>query len=237
VRRAARGLGRGVFDTLLPPLCPGCRAELRGRRWICGACRRRFEPLPAVAICFRCRAAERPDGNRRAGFTCAAAEHRAALGRAAFWMEEPLDRLVHALKYGGRRDLAAPLAGLLASAIPPPEQALAAAVPLHRARRRERGYNQAALLGREVCRRWGVPWTEDILTRIRRTPPQARTAESRRAANVAGAFASPAPETIRDRVWILFDDVATTGSTLVEAAGALEAAGASRVVPVALCLA
>jgi len=176
-------------------------------------------------------------GDREAGMSCLDPGHRGERGRAAWWMEPPLDRLVHALKYGGRDDLARPLGGLLARRVALPGEAVVASVPLHRTRLRERGYNQAALLARWAAVAWGAQWEPRVLERSRATRAQARLTQDRRARNVSGAFRVPAPEAVRGRTLVLVDDVGTTGSTLVEAARALAGAGAERVVPVVLALA
>jgi ComF family protein len=153
-------------------------------------------------------------------------------------MEPPLDAVVHAFKYGGRDDLARPLGRLLAASVPDlPAGALAAAVPLHPRRLRERGYNQALLLARAAGVRWGVPAVTGLLVRTTATRPQARLPDTRRRDNVGGAFAVPEPAPVRNRSFILVDDVVTTGSTLVESARTLYVAGAARVIPVALAMA
>ncbi len=153
-------------------------------------------------------------------------------------MEPPLDALVHGLKYHGRRDLARPLGRILADRVDPGlAGACLTAVPLHRTRLRARGYNQAGLLAGAAAPRWGCPPVPDALRRPRATRAQARLPESSRAGNVAGAFECREGAWIAGRSWVLVDDVATTGSTLLAAARALEAAGAARVVPVALALA
>ena len=234
--RARRGLALGL-DTLLPRQCPGCGVELAPGRWICEECRRKFRAAPPGWLRLTLRVQRRPSGDREAGYGAAGPGPDDFPAAAAFWMEPPLAEVVHAFKYGGRRDLAAPLGRLLARGVHPPVSALATAVPLHPTRRRERGYNQAELLAREAGARWGIPWVEGTLVRTRATRPQARLAESQRAANVSGVFRVVEPRWVRGRTWVLVDDVMTTGSTLLEAAEALRRAGAKHVAAVALALA
>jgi ComF family protein len=151
-------------------------------------------------------------------------------------MEPPLDALIHALKYGNRPDLALPLGRLLASRVHLEGDGLVA-VPLHRTRRRERGYNQAGLLAEAAGRVWGVPVIEGLLVRSRSTAAQARLRRSERSRNVGSAFRVAVPSWARGRSFVLLDDVGTSGSTLGAAAGPLLEAGAKRVVPVTLALA
>ena len=103
-----------------------------------------------------------------------------------------------------------------------------APVPLHRSRLRERGYNQAELLAKEVGRRTGAPLAVRLLSRTGAAGPQAqaKSVEARLAA-VRGAFQA-APEAAGADV-LLIDDVCTTGSTLAACADALLRAGAVRV--------
>ena len=102
-------------------------------------------------------------------------------------------------------------------------------VPLFGRRQRLRGYNQSALLARELARLDGLPLAVRALSRRRDTPPQARSvdAETRRR-NVAGAFAADRRQVEGRRV-LLVDDVMTTGATLDACAQALRQGGAASV--------
>jgi len=151
-------------------------------------------------------------------------------------MEPPLDSLIHALKYGNRPGLASPLGRLLATQVPLTGDGVVA-IPLHRTRRRERGYNQAALLAEASGRLWGVPVIEGLLVRSRSTAAQARLRGSDRSRNVGSAFRAAVPSWAKGRSFVLLDDVGTSGSTLRAAAAPLLEAGAERVIPVTLALA
>jgi ComF family protein len=87
-------------------------------------------------------------------------------------------------------------------------------VPLHEARRRERGYNQAGVLADELSVRIGVPRLAEALERVRPTRPQARLGAAERRAQLAGAFRARRPETLEGRNVLIVDDVLTTGATL-----------------------
>jgi ComF family protein len=141
---------------------------------------------------------------------------------------------VHRLKYGGGSALAAPLARPMAEywrATPLPADVFVA-VPLHIARERERGYNQAHLLGRELGQLVGLTPLGGTLRRERNTPAQVGLDASARRANVAGAFSYQVPrrgEGVRGLRVLLVDDVCTTGATLEACSVALKAAGAASV--------
>jgi len=138
---------------------------------------------------------------------------------------------VHALKYGGVRVLAEPLAEMMAatwSLGPLPVTAIVP-VPLHPHRVRQRGYNQAVLLARALAPRLDLPAQQDWLVRTRDTRSQVGLTRSERWANVDGAFRCPAAAAVVGQRVLLVDDVFTSGATLRAAAQALRAAGADTV--------
>jgi ComF family protein len=101
-------------------------------------------------------------------------------------------------------------------------------VPLARARERERGYNQSALLAKEISRRWEIPVWTDVVERSRSTRTQTELTPGERLSNVAGAFRTRdcAARKLRGAHLVIVDDVVTTGATLNACALALFEAGA-----------
>ncbi|HUP20719.1 MAG TPA: ComF family protein [Gemmatimonadota bacterium] len=150
----------------------------------------------------------------------------------------PARTAVRGLKYAGWRHLAdlcaEPMAGVLAAAAARgAAPAALVPVPLHPARRRARGFNQALLLAEALGHRTALP-VADVLVRVRPTAPQPGLGRAARAANLAGAFR--AQGAVPPRV-ALVDDVATSGATLAAAAAVLLAAGAETVTGVSFALA
>ncbi len=137
---------------------------------------------------------------------------------------------IHALKYNRQTRVAEPLGELLAEMLQAADLpvGMVIPVPLHAARLRERGYNQAALLGVQVARQMGWAFVPDALNRVRETDSQVNLNARQRLANVDGAFAAD-PEYVAGRSILLVDDVLTTGATLVACADALRSSGAVRV--------
>jgi ComF family protein len=103
-------------------------------------------------------------------------------------------------------------------------------VPLHRRRRRERGFNQAELIARIVAREARRPLAANLLTRATPTERHRAGMDAKdRARSVAKTFQIAQADAVRDRAILLIDDVFTTGSTLSSAAQTLLNAGAKRV--------
>ncbi len=144
-----------------------------------------------------------------------------------------LSRIVQCLKFQHRQNLAGLLSPLMASTFfecwDRREFDAVVPVPLHPKRRRERGYNQAGLLGRGLSRHIAVPFFEQSLARVQHTLPQVGLTDPERLRNVRGAFRCRAPEKVAGRRVLLVDDVMTTGATVASAAEALLAGGALRV--------
>jgi ComF family protein len=153
--------------------------------------------------------------------------------RAFGYYTAELSRIVQGLKFNGRQNLAGLLSPLMTTVFfecwSRSEFDLVVPVPLHPKRRRERGFNQAALLARGIARQIAVPFAENVLARTRNTSPQVGLTDANRMRNVRGAFRCFKSEEVDSRRVLLIDDVMTTGATAASAADALMAAGAHRV--------
>ncbi|HEX6349900.1 MAG TPA: ComF family protein [Candidatus Dormibacteraeota bacterium] len=214
---------QALLDWVLPPRCGGCR---RLGAWLCPRCFRAIRRLEEP-LCPRC--------GRQLAFrddfcSCRKRLRHVARLRAAAAYEVPLSAAVHRFKYSGWRALAQPLSALLAArlAVDGLPAAHIVAVPLHRNRRRQRGYNQSEELARELRRRLSLKPPPGRLLRIRDTPPQVGLDRLRRLQNVKEAFEYKGPRASGEPV-LLVDDVVTTGATLEACAAALQAAGFGRI--------
>lgn len=150
--------------------------------------------------------------------------------QAGLALTEPVRALIHGIKYQGQRGNAKALVELaLAHGLPPdlPADAVLVPVPLHAARRRERGYNQSLLLAKAWSSRTGLPVVE-ALRRTRSTGTQTKLTAQERRANLENAL-RPTKSFQPGRPCILIDDVTTTGSTLSACAAVLLKAGAGDV--------
>jgi ComF family protein len=215
---ALRGLLLDLERFALPQRCTACGAEIGADSVLCRSCLTSI-PRLVLPLCLRCLASGRPpDACRR---------HAKYQANAAWIYDERAAAVVHALKYQGRPCLAEGLGAVIAASLPAayrPE--LIVEVPLHPARRRERGYNQAARLAEAVSRQIGCPRLEGALERTRATRTQARLGPAARRSNLAGAFRVACPGALAGRSILIVDDVITTGSTLEACCDALARSGA-----------
>ncbi|MCL6429788.1 MAG: ComF family protein [Anaerolineae bacterium] len=219
----AHPLLASLLDLLFPPRCAGCG---QSGSWLCSACLAEISWI-RPPICPLC--GEGLTGEGR----CPRMEHHPELLdglRSAAWHAGPLRFALHRLKYRGQRVLADPVGAILVQGWrrEPFPADVVIPVPLHPARLRERGYNQAALLARRLCMAVGLPLDERSLRRIRQTPPQVDLRAAERRQNVRGAFSYTGPP-LEGRAICLIDDICTTGATLEACAAALREAGAAQV--------
>ncbi len=148
--------------------------------------------------------------------------------------EGPARALVRGLKYRGAAGLADPMAAQIAARAPDGLLAPPAAlvpVPLHAARRRRRGFNQAERIAAALSRRTGLP-VADCLRRAGPATRQVGRGRSERLEGPPGSIAL-APRAAAPAHALLVDDVVTTGATLAACAAALRRAGTGRLRAVA----
>jgi ComF family protein len=219
-----------ALDLLLPVCCAVCEhlLEANEKGIVCGHCWSRVREL-AHPRCGRC-------GHPVTSHACRWCENLPPFVRSArsyCWIGPGTGKaIVHALKYDGWSRVAAEMAQRMSHVFFPAdvteERRAIVPVPLSRERRRERGFNQSALLAHHLAERWKIPAREDLLVRLSSSRSQTRLTPGERLGNVAGAFSVPDEKrwSIRGAHVMLLDDVVTTGATLRASASALLAAGA-----------
>ena len=201
-------LCRGKAGALL---CAPCDADLP--RLDMDLCPRCALATPAGAVCGRC--LTRPP---HYDATCAALAYRF-----------PADVLIQALKFRAQLALAPFFSALLLQKLAAGERVdFILPVPLSAGRLRERGYNQALEIGRDLARSTGARLAPELCERRRDTRAQADLPLAERAQNVRDAF--HCPRLLEGARIAVLDDVMTSGATLDEIAETLKRAGAARVV-------
>ena len=206
-------LWTAALDLFFPPKCPYCHKVLDDPRApVCPGCQVRLPWLTGRA------------GEKRVDFTDGCFSPLAYGDRVR--------EAVHRYKFQRVRACAVPFGAVMAQCLAdhlPQGADLITWCPLHKKRLRERGFDQARLLAREVGRRLDVP-VRGTLAKDRNTRPQSELEEeSARRANALGAYSLlPGTDLTGKRV-VLVDDVVTSGSTLSECAQLLRRAGAEAV--------
>lgn len=223
-----------LLPFFLPSQCACCGRFLEeGQEGICSCCLsniRRIRP-PYCSICgtpfISETAGEHPCG------PCVLRRRYFTMARAVGYYEGPLQEAIHRWKYEGKIHLTPFFGKWMAEELfnywdaDVPD--LLVPVPLHVQRLRERGFNQALLLVRELGRHTGIPYPKRILRKKRATVPQVQLSGSERERGVRGTFEVFENGRVEKKSILLVDDVFTTGATVNECARVLVAAGAQRV--------
>ena len=227
-----------LVDLVFPPRCPLCGDPLAAQGGLCVECWGKLA-IPGEPACALC---QRPmDADSAVGLTCAPClahpPRHDGIAAATLYTEASRD-LVLAFKHGRRIGLARLLGRLIAAKLERQDglaglegEWLVVPVPLHRWRLWRRGFNQSALLGREIARAPGRRLIPDALVRVKRTPTLGGLGRIERAKALKGSIAAHprhAPG-LRDAQVLLVDDVMTSGATTDACLVALHKAGAKRV--------
>jgi len=213
-----------------PPTCAVCSATVERCDYLCGDCQQRA-PRIVAPFCAKC--SEPFPGAITQSFSCANCEHRKLhfdCAVAAYRSRGLVRKVLHQFKYGKQRHLRHPIACWLRESLSDPRLRgrhfdVIVPVPLHPARERERGFNQAALIAELLADSVSVP-ARPVLERVRYTTTQTAYDRAERMENLHGAFRLRKNRDVRELHVLLIDDVLTTGSTLSECARVLRAAGA-----------
>ncbi len=223
---------------LYPPRCPICE-RLRDIRdpGICSSCRKKIA-YASEPRCKKCGKKLKTEGAEYCE-DCRSYPHEFTQARAVWLYRDPVRGAVYRFKNGNRREYAGIFAeemirqnavwlcNLQVDFILP--------VPLHKKKRRLRGYNQAELLAAEISRKSGIPLRRDLLYKSKETEQQKSLTRQKRKANLKDAFL------VKEKIpagqsFLLIDDVYTTGSTADAAALVLKEAGAKEVYVLCLCI-
>lgn len=220
---------------LYPPRCPVCDriVPVSFGKWefpICPECRESIEYVREPA----CKKCGKPltDERREYCGDCMRHSHAFTQGKALWVYRDAVKQSIYRLKYANRREYGIAYAqemvrvygnwirGRRIQAIVP--------IPLHKRRKRQRGYNQAGIIAKEIGEQTGLPVLDNLLVRSVYTRPQKELNDKERKNNLKNAFKIGQNNVQLERI-LLVDDIFTTGSTMDGAAEVLKEAGASEV--------
>ncbi len=226
----ASELLQATISLLYPATCTICGKNLRAGKYLCDVCETRALRIVAP-FCDRC--SEPFEGSIADTFTCANCAHRTIYfdaAVAAYRGRGIVREIIHEFKYARQTHLRHLIARWLRAALDDKRLRdisfdLIVPVPLHPARQRERGFNQAILLAESLSAEISLP-SRAVLERIRYTTTQTALDRTERMENLRNAFRLRKKADVRGLRVLLIDDVLTTGSTLSECARILKRAGA-----------
>ncbi len=224
------------LDLLFPRRCPVCDGVLPMGEMACPQCTDRLTIIQSP-FCRKCGKAL-TDSREEYCSDCESRKHLFREGRALY--EYPcIKKSIYRFKYRGRKEYAEfygrELAGHLGEAILSWKPDVLAPVPLHRSRKRMRGYNQAQALAEHLGKRLGIPVNSRLIVRTKKTVPQKLLSFEKRQNNLKRAF-KITENVVKLNTIIIIDDIYTTGSTVDAMTEVLQEAGIKNVYFVALAI-
>jgi competence protein ComFC len=235
LRARAAALAKMVELLLYPSFCRLCSEPLDepGERVVCRACLGRLEPRRGPS-CPACGRFLEGAGGDHACARCLDRPPAFSLHRSCGAYGGALKDVILLFKYRKYAPLSRPLAAFACRCTEGDAGLwdgadLLVPVPLHPARRRERGFNQSRLLARDLAGLRRLPVLKGGLVKTRNVPPQAGLHAGERETNVKGAYAVKRRRKVEGKTLVLIDDVSTTGATVRECARVLLEAGAKEV--------
>src|SRR6266576_32489 len=221
---------QAAVSLLYPPVCTICGRSIRAGEYLCGGCETRVTRI-VPPFCQKC--SEPFEGSITGAFTCANCAHRTIYFEAAvaaYRGRGIVRQIVHEFKYARQLHLRHLIARWLQAALDDERLRgqrfdVIVPVPLHPTRQRERGFNQAGVLGELLSAQTSIPATP-VLARTRYTTTQPALDRAERMENLHNAFRLRKNAAVRGLRVLLVDDVLTTRSTLNECARILKRAGA-----------
>jgi competence protein ComFC len=210
-----------ILDLLFPKYCVGCK---KIGSYLCPNCERKLE-LITVQNCPVC-------GRKSlTGTTHKFCKNKYSLdgSTSIFNYKFPIKEAIHQIKYRLCKDEIKTFVDLMINYLPKqfPKFEYIVPIPLHSKKLKERGFNQSEEIAKILSQNLSIPLAVNNLIRTKYTAPQFNLKSQERLNNIKNAFTVKNPEKIFHNKILLIDDVATTFSTLNEAASVLKKSGAS----------
>lgn len=222
-------LGELIFPT--PRICPFCFTKQESLM-VCATCRTNLADYKdKLKQCTRCGTFGKPGGICD---NCRDWPRYLKRNFAAVPYEKQYRDALHNFKFKKQGWLTPALVDLMLAHLSQIEINLILPIPLHKNRQKERGFNQALLLAKEMAKRLQLECDSHLLTRIVDTPHQTGLTKNQRRTNLTKAFAVNNHKKIQGKTILLVDDVITTGITIRECAKTLYKEGAKLIYGVTL---
>ncbi len=227
-----------ILELLYPPKCPLCGVELLSRgTYVCQGCEKEVRKI-GEHFCLKCGKALEEN---RLEFCrdCERRRHLFVQNRGLFIYNGRMKGCIYRYKYQNQRYYAEYFARELLiefrDQIRDWGVEAMAPVPLHKSRKKKRGFNQAELVLKHMEGALGIPVIGDYVLREKKTLPQKYLNQAGRQKNLKKAFKT-APNSVKLNKILVFDDIYTTGSTLDAVTEALLADGVKEVYGLCICI-
>ncbi len=236
MKNRKKNIKEKCLDLFYPPRCPVCDGILEdSSRKICPECEQTFHPV-SEHYCLKC--GKPVDETEEYCTECRHRERKFSRGRGIFLYDTQMKQSLLRYKYYGSREYgkyyAESICRYAGADIMNWKPDVIVPVPLHRRKKRMRGFNQAADLAERTGKLLGIPVTEEIVYKIKETRSQKKLDADERKRNLKNAFR--AVTSVKGLRILVIDDVYTTGSTMEAMAECLLESGAKEVFFVTLCM-
>lgn len=220
-----------IFDFLLPRTCASCNKILTTfEEIICDSCFDKLKLTPESLI--------REEYQKKFSIKNYISDFHPVF---IFETDKEIQHIIHSLKYKKHFRVGTYFGKIIGNQINDKIIAwkinLILPVPLHYAKKAERGYNQSEFIAKGISSFTGIEWDRKTIKRKRYTETQTHLTAEERQANVKGAFKIRNRDKIKGKNILLVDDVITTGSTISECANQLILAGAGKIYATSIAIA
>ena len=231
-RALIRTMTNPFLDFIFPPVCISCNRILSdGSQRVCESCWNSIRKITRDHPLYI---------ETRTKLTESGVVHD-LVSEFVFEKEGAFQHIAHALKYSSYESIGLELGRRVGARMKEWEimADVLIPIPLHKAKQRERGYNQAELIARGISKATGIPVRTDIVRRRKHTQTQTQLSLDERRTNMEEAFelAHPSHADLREKICVLVDDVITTGATINSCAQELVKGGATRILAASAALA
>jgi len=227
-----------ILDIIYPRRCPICNGIVGGKKTrACSDCMGKLSIIKEPR-CKKC-SKQLENNQDEYCFDCHHKKHYFDEGYAVLRYDEQMQKSMAYFKFHGRPEYGEFYAELLVRAarqiIERWQVGVLLPVPIHRARRNIRGYNQTEIIGRVLSRELSIPIHTNLIKRVKNTKAQKQLNIDERKKNVQNAFIARA-EVGQYECVLIIDDIYTTGSTIDEMAKELRAKGVKKVFFLTVCI-
>lgn len=218
----------GLVDLIYPHLCFNCKQKLTRNSFLCQKCENKIT-LKEKNHCEICHKEISSCG------ICSECKNKFPFEEflSVFDFNQVIQNMIHNFKYNENRKIGNYLSNFLSQKLENFEHIssidYSIPVPLHKVKKRDRGFNQAYVIAQNIQDTLQIPVADDLVKRKRFTKTQTNLSKSERHENVADAFVAEKKEKIMNKNFLLIDDVFTTGSTLSSLTYELKNKGANKV--------